>query len=117
MNNLGIDDFDCAARYSFVEKGRGAFRTDLMEAIEVICKNIATDLKGEVWGKVNAHYNRYTDVLEVVISNRALNAEDFRYPYYNFADAMKTGISSEVITRFVMKEHHDYLDMFFFRKY
>lgn len=117
MKKAGVDYIDTDAKYAFVEKGRGAFRTDFMEAIEILCKNISSDVQTSVHGKAHAHYNKFTDVLEVTISNRVLNVEPFRYHYYNLSRDMKNHISSEVIARFVVKEYHDYVDMYIFKRY
>ena len=114
MKNTG---FETDTKYVFVGKGRTAFRTDFMEAIEILCKNISGDVQSSVHGKAHAHYNKFTDVLEVTISNRVLNVEPFRYHYYNLSRDMKNHISSEVIARFVVKEYNDYVDMYIFKRY
>lgn len=92
-------------------------RTDIHESYEIISRNIVSDLQSSVHGKVFCHYNRWNDILEVSITNRALNAEPFRYHYYNLSRDMNNGITSTIIARFVVKEYQDYVSMFFFRKY
>ena len=91
--------------------------TDEHESSEILAKNIVALLQMEVHGKVYAHYNRFTDILEVFITNRVLNVEPFRYHYANLSRDMHNGISSEVISRFVVKEYHDYVDLYVFKKY
>ena len=93
------------------------YRTDAFESFEIISKNIVSELQTSVHGKVHAHYNRITDILEVSITNRALNAEPFRFHYYRLSSDMKNGISASVIAKFALKEYHEYVDMFFFKKY
>ena len=92
-------------------------RHDFMESVEILSKNIVTLLQMEVHGKVYAHYNRFTDILEVSVTNRVLNIEPFRYHYANLSRDMKNGISSEVISRFVIKEYQDYVNLYIFKKY
>lgn len=92
-------------------------RHDFMESVEILSKNIVTLLQMEVHGKVYAHYNRFTDILEVSVTNRVLNIEPFRYHYANLSRDMKNGISSEVISRFVIKEYQDYINIYIFKKY
>ena len=92
-------------------------RHDFMESIEILSKNIVTLLQMGVHGKVYAHYNRFTDILEVSITNRVLNIESFRYHYANLSRDMHNGISSEVISRFVIKEYQDYINLYIFKKY
>lgn len=92
-------------------------RTDEHESFEILAKNIVIYLQMEVHGKVYAHYNRFTDILEVSITNRVLNIEPFRYHYSHLSRDMHNGISSEVISRFVVKEYHDYVDLYIFKRY
>ena len=92
-------------------------RTDCGESFEILCRNIVSDLQTSVHGKVHAHYNRISDILEVTITNRVINAEPFRYHYFQLSRDMRADISASVISRFVIKEYHDYVDMYVFKRY
>ena len=87
------------------------------EAIVILAKNVASDIQSSVHGRVNCHYNTFTDTMEISISNRVLNIEPFRYNYMYFSREMKHGISSEVIARFVVKEYKEYVDLYIFKRY
>ena len=87
------------------------------EAIVIFAKNVASDIQSSVHGKVNCHYNTFTDTMEITISNRVLNIEPFRYSYMYFSREMKHGISSSVIARFVVKEYKEYIDLYIFKRY
>lgn len=87
------------------------------EAVIILAKNVASDIQSSVHGKVNCHYNTFTDTMEISISNRVLNIEPFRYNFMYFSREMKHGISSDVIARFVVKEYKEYVDLYIFKRY
>jgi hypothetical protein len=87
------------------------------EAIKEISTQISNILKNRVWGQINVHYNNFTDTLEVSISNRALNAEPFRYSHSDFSVDLMYKVDSKVLSQFILNEYREYLDMYFWRKY
>lgn len=94
-----------------------SLRSDFRDSIEIMMKNIKTFIQLKVHGTVHAHYNQFTDILEISISNRVLNIEPFRYHHPKLSKDMQNGISSEVISRFVIKEYKDYVNLYIFKKY
>lgn len=113
-----ISSFDNSSVYeSFTHYERFGERVAGYEAIVILAKNVASDIQSSVHGKVNCHYNTFTDTMEISISNRVLNIEPFRYNYMYFSREMKHGISSSVIARFVVKEYKEYVDLYIFKKY
>ena len=51
-------------------------RTDEHESFELLSQNLVMNLKTSIHGKVYAHYNRFTDILEVTITNRVINGNN-----------------------------------------
>lgn len=85
------------------------------EAIKCFSTNLAAALKDKVWGNVSVHYNPALDTLDIIIKNRALYAEPFRYSYPRMSEEMKQGMSSAVIASFILSEYRDYINRYFWR--
>lgn len=85
------------------------------EAIKCFSTNLAMLLKDKVWGNVTVHYNPTLDSLDIIIKNRALYAEPFRYSYPRFSDEMRHGTSSGVICAFLLGEYREYINRYFWR--
>ena len=89
----------------------------IFESYVNIARNISMELSCELHGKINVHYNAVTDSLQVMISNRALNIEPFRLTYPYFSKEMVNGTNSSTLSRFILKEYRDYVNLYLFKKY
>ncbi|MBO7712914.1 MAG: hypothetical protein J6S85_05055 [Methanobrevibacter sp.] len=89
----------------------------LFEAYRDFSQNLSMELSCEIHGKINAHYNPITDAMQVTIINRALNIEPFRFTQPYFSRDMANGISSSTLSRFILKEYREYIELYIFKKY
>lgn len=72
-------------------------------------------IEDRVWGRVTVHYNAVTDKFEVIISNRALNCDAFRYNFPCVSKEANYGTSAEIIAKFIVSEYSAYIKRYIYR--
>lgn len=87
------------------------------EAIRDICTKISDEIKANIYGKINVHYDNFSDTLRVRISNRAFNGNEFEMNLEFFSKEIHLGTSANVLANYILSEYRDYVEMYFWRKY
>lgn len=73
------------------------------------------EIEEKVWGRVTVHYNELTDKFEVIISNRALNCDSFRYYFPCVSKEANFGTTAGIIARFIISEYESYIRRYIYR--
>lgn len=73
-------------------------------------------IQARVHGTISCYYNKVRDILEVQISNRALNINSFIHLEPDFSHSFKEGIRSNILAARILDEYRNYVNLYIFKK-
>lgn len=81
----------------------------------LLALHVKEEIEEHLWGRVTVHYNEVTDKFEIIISNRALNCDPFRYYFPCVSHEANYGTSASIIAKFIIGEYKGYIRRYIFR--